>query len=90
MGVQDQARSPQNEILIRGSCAISTWAHEVPGKHKKLWDQEPGQGHHIDQSDWKNPAFNPATYTGVFDMICDLFAGTTYVKVRVIKGKIFI
>ncbi len=73
-----------NEILYKRLAHDLNRAHEVPGKHKEIY----GISHldkviNIDQSPiGRTPRSNPATYTGVFDMIRDLFAGTVDAKVR--------
>ena len=59
-------------------------SREVPGRHKKI----EGANHldkviNIDQSPiGRTPRSNPATYTGVFDKIRNLFASTPEAKVR--------
>jgi excinuclease ABC subunit A len=56
----------------------------MPGDHDEILGTEQlDKVINIDQSPiGKTPRSNPATYTGVFDMIRDLFANTTEAKVR--------
>ena len=56
----------------------------VPGKHKNIVGEEQlDKVIDIDQSPiGRTPRSNPATYTGVFDMIRDLFASTSDAKAR--------
>ena len=56
--------------------------HTIPGKHKKIVGVEQlDKIIDIDQSPiGRTPRSNPATYTGVFDQIRDLFAGTMDAK----------
>ena len=73
-----------NEILYKRLARDLNRAMEVPGKHREIY----GISHldkviNIDQSPiGRTPRSNPATYTGVFDMIRDLFASTTDAKMR--------
>ena len=73
-----------NEILYKSLAKTLNRAHMVPGKHKKI--EGTGQLDKIiciDQSPiGRTPRSNPATYTGVFDLIRDLFAQTTDAKVK--------
>ncbi|HUM82672.1 MAG TPA: excinuclease ABC subunit UvrA [Lachnospiraceae bacterium] len=73
-----------NEILYKRLARDLNRAHEVPGKHKEIYGiKNLDKVINIDQSPiGRTPRSNPATYTGVFDMIRDLFAGTTDAKVR--------
>jgi len=59
-------------------------AHEKPGKHEKITGIEHiDKVIDIDQSPiGRTPRSNPATYTGVFDDIRDLFAQTNEAKMR--------
>lgn len=73
-----------NEILYKVLAKKLNRARTIPGRHKKISGAE-----HldkiiaIDQSPiGRTPRSNPATYTGVFDMIRDLFAGTTDAKAK--------
>lgn len=73
-----------NEILYKHLARSLNRAHTIPGKHAgiegvsmldKVID--------IDQSPiGRTPRSNPATYTGVFDQIRDLFAGTADAKAK--------
>ncbi|MCH5585314.1 excinuclease ABC subunit UvrA [Shimazuella sp. AN120528] len=79
-----------NEILLKSLSKQLNRAKTVPGKHKKI----DGIEHldkviSIDQSPiGRTPRSNPATYTGVFDDIRDVFASTTEAKVRgYLKGR---
>jgi excinuclease ABC subunit A len=59
-------------------------SREVPGRHKKLEGTESiDKVINIDQSPiGRTPRSNPATYTGVFDKIRNLFASTQEAKIR--------
>ncbi|MBR0093425.1 MAG: ABC-ATPase UvrA, partial [Lachnospiraceae bacterium] len=59
-------------------------ARTIPGKHKTITGMEQiDKVINIDQSPiGRTPRSNPATYTGVFDMIRTLFAGTPDAKAR--------
>ena len=59
-------------------------ARTIPGKHKRIEGLEQvDKVINIDQSPiGRTPRSNPATYTGVFDLIRDLFAGTPDAKAR--------
>ena len=73
-----------NEILYKALARRLNRARTIPGKFKKL----EGIGQldkviDIDQSPiGRTPRSNPATYTGVFDMIRDLFASTSDAKAK--------
>jgi excinuclease ABC subunit A len=77
-----------NDILAKELSARLHRAHEVPGAHDniegiKLLDKVIV----IDQSAiGRTPRSNPATYTGVFTPIRDLFAGTTEANIRGYKA----
>ena len=73
-----------NEILYKRLAHDLNRSHDIPGKHKEIKGIENlDKVIAIDQSPiGRTPRSNPATYTGVFDMIRDLFAGTTDAKVR--------
>jgi len=73
-----------NEILYKSLARSLNRAHKVPGKHKKIEGVEQlDKIIAIDQSPiGRTPRSNPATYTGVFDMIRDLFASTSDAKER--------
>jgi len=59
-------------------------SREVPGRHKKIEGTEHlDKVINIDQSPiGRTPRSNPATYTGVFDKIRNLFASTQEAKIR--------
>ena len=73
-----------NEILYKALAKKLNRAHTIPGKFKAIEGVENlDKVIAIDQSPiGRTPRSNPATYTGVFDMIRDLFAGTTDAKER--------
>ena len=73
-----------NEILYKSLAKKLNRAITIPGKHKEIL----GVGKldkviNIDQSPiGRTPRSNPATYTGVFDLIRDLFANTSDAKAK--------
>lgn len=73
-----------NEILLKSLSKQLNRSKVIPGKHEKIT----GMDHldkviNIDQSPiGRTPRSNPATYTGVFDEIRDVFASTQEAKVR--------
>ncbi len=73
-----------NEILNKELSKKLNRARTIPGKHKKIEGVEQlDKVITIDQSPiGRTPRSNPATYTGVFDMIRDLFASTVDAKER--------
>lgn len=73
-----------NEILYKSLAKQLNRARTVPGKHRTIGGVEQlDKIIAIDQSPiGRTPRSNPATYTGVFDMIRDLFASTTDAKER--------
>lgn len=73
-----------NEILYKSLARTLNRARCIPGKHKEIQGMELlDKVINIDQSPiGKTPRSNPATYTGVFDMIRDLFASTSDAKAR--------
>lgn len=73
-----------NEILYKTLARDLNHAHLIPGKVKKIEGIEQlDKIIDIDQSPiGRTPRSNPATYTGVFDQIRDLFAGTPDAKAR--------
>ena len=73
-----------NEILYKSLDKNLNRAHTIPGKHKKIEGMEQlDKVIAIDQSPiGRTPRSNPATYTGVFDMIRDLFASTQDAKMH--------
>lgn len=73
-----------NEILYKRLQRDLNRALVIPGKHKSIEGEEQlDKVIAIDQSPiGRTPRSNPATYTGVFDMIRDLFASTQDAKAR--------
>ncbi|MGN0340549.1 MAG: excinuclease ABC subunit UvrA [Lachnospira sp.] len=73
-----------NEILYKHLARDLNRARCIPGKHRGIDGIEQlDKVIDIDQSPiGRTPRSNPATYTGVFDMIRDLFAATTDAKER--------
>ena len=73
-----------NELLYKRLARDLNRARTIPGKHRKI--EGLGQVDKviaIDQSPiGRTPRSNPATYTGVFDLIRDLFAATPDAKAR--------
>lgn len=77
-----------NEILYKGVAARLYRAKGKPGRHKVIHGLENiDKIINIDQSPiGRTPRSNPATYTGVFDSIRQLFSGTTEAQVRGYKA----
>ena len=73
-----------NQILYKRLARDLNRARTIPGKHKIIEGLEQvDKVINIDQSPiGRTPRSNPATYTGVFDLIRDLFAGTPDAKAR--------
>ena len=73
-----------NEILYKTLAKKLNRARTIPGRYKSIEGVEQlDKIIAIDQSPiGRTPRSNPATYTGVFDMIRDLFAGTPDAKAR--------
>ena len=73
-----------NEILYKHLAHDLNRARTIPGKHKGIEGIEQlDKSINIDQSPiGRTPRSNPATYTGVFDLIRTLFAGTNDAKAR--------
>ena len=73
-----------NEILYKALAKKLNRSRTIPGKHKTIEGVEKlDKVIAIDQSPiGRTPRSNPATYTGVFDMIRDLFASTADAKAR--------
>ena len=73
-----------NEILYKRLARDLNRAKTRPGKHEAMLGMEKlDKVINIDQSPiGRTPRSNPATYTGLFDMIRDVFAQTTEAKVR--------
>ncbi len=73
-----------NEILYKRLARDLNRARVIPGKHDDiLGTDQLDKVINIDQSPiGRTPRSNPATYTGVFDQIRDLFAATADAKAR--------
>lgn len=73
-----------NEVLYKSLARKLNCARIIPGKHKCIEGTEQlDKVIDIDQSPiGRTPRSNPATYTGVFDQIRDLFAATADAKAR--------
>ncbi len=73
-----------NEILYKKLAKELNRARTIPGKHDRIEGIEQlDKVIDIDQSPiGRTPRSNPATYTGVFDLIRDLFAATADAKAR--------
>ncbi|SHJ15900.1 Excinuclease ABC subunit A [Clostridium amylolyticum] len=73
-----------NEILFKGLNKAVNNSRKLPGKHKEILGAENiDKIIDIDQSPiGRTPRSNPATYTGTFDIIRDLFSSTPESKMR--------
>ena len=73
-----------NDILYNALAKELHGARTVPGRHTRVTGmQHLDKVVHVDQGPiGRTPRSNPATYTGVFDPIRELFAATTEAKVR--------
>lgn len=73
-----------NEILYKALAKKLNRARTIPGKHRRIEGVEQlDKVIDIDQSPiGRTPRSNPATYTGVFDQIRDLFASTADAKAK--------
>jgi len=73
-----------NEILYKRLAKELNRARTIPGKHKAIEGMKQlDKVINIDQSPiGRTPRSNPATYTGVFDQIRDLFASTADAKAK--------
>ena len=73
-----------NEILYKHLARDLNRARVIPGKHKDILGVDQlDKVINIDQSPiGRTPRSNPATYTGVFDQIRDLFAATADAKAK--------
>ena len=73
-----------NEVLYKTLARDLNRARVIPGKHKVIQGLDQlDKVISIDQSPiGRTPRSNPATYTGVFDQIRDLFASTADAKAR--------
>ena len=84
-GVSGSGKSSlTNEILYKRLARDLNRAHVIPGKHRSMEGLEQlDKVIDIDQSPiGRTPRSNPATYTGVFDQIRDLFATTPDAKAK--------
>ncbi|MEG1945653.1 MAG: excinuclease ABC subunit UvrA [Lachnospiraceae bacterium] len=84
-GVSGSGKSSlTNEILYKRLARDLNRARTIPGKHKEIRGMEQlDKVIDIDQSPiGRTPRSNPATYTGVFDQIRDLFASTVDAKTK--------
>lgn len=84
-GVSGSGKSSlTNEILYKRLARDLNRAHVIPGKHKSMEGiDQLDKVIDIDQSPiGRTPRSNPATYTGVFDQIRDLFAATPDAKAK--------
>ena len=77
-----------NQILYKRLARDLNRARTIPGRHKGIEGLEQlDKVINIDQSPiGRTPRSNPATYTGVFDLIRDLFAATPDAKARGYKN----
>jgi len=73
-----------NEVLYKSLARKLNRSRVIPGKHKQVLGMEQlDKVINIDQSPiGRTPRSNPATYTGVFDLIRDLFAATADARAR--------
>lgn len=73
-----------NEVLYKTLARDLNRARTIPGKHREIQGLDQlDKVINIDQSPiGRTPRSNPATYTGVFDQIRDLFASTADAKAR--------
>ena len=73
-----------NEVLYKGVSKVVSKTKAIPGKHKEILGCENiDKVINIDQSPiGRTPRSNPATYTGTFDIIRELFASTPEAKMR--------
>ena len=73
-----------NEILYKGAARVTNRLQEVPGEHDEILGLEYiDKVIDIDQSPiGRTPRSNPATYTGMFNHIRDLFASLPEAKLR--------
>jgi excinuclease ABC subunit A len=73
-----------NEILYKGLHKVINGARAIPGAHKEMTGVENiDKIIDIDQSPiGRTPRSNPATYTGVFDIIREVYSSTNEAKMR--------
>ena len=71
-----------NEVLYKAAARMLNRARTIPGKHRIIEGMDQlDKVINIDQSPiGRTPRSNPATYTGVFDLIRELFATTSDAK----------
>ncbi len=84
-GVSGSGKSSlTNEVLYKTLQKNLNHARTIPGKHREIRGMEQlDKVIDIDQSPiGRTPRSNPATYTGVFDVIRDLFAATTDARAK--------
>ena len=84
-GVSGSGKSSlNNEVMYKTLARDLNRARVIPGKHKEIQGLDQlDKVISIDQSPiGRTPRSNPATYTGVFDQIRDLFASTADAKAR--------
>lgn len=84
-GVSGSGKSSLVNAILYKSLAHSLYgAKAIPGKHRQIdGGQAINKVIHVDQSPiGRTPRSNPATYTGVFNKIRDLFAQTPEAKIR--------
>jgi len=84
-GVSGSGKSTLVNQILYNALAARIWgARTIPGRHRTIKGVENiDKVIHVDQSPiGRTPRSNPATYTGVFDKIRTLFAGTPEAKVR--------
>ncbi len=84
-GVSGSGKSSLVNAILYKALAHSLYgAKAIPGKHRQIdGGQAINKVIHVDQSPiGRTPRSNPATYTGVFNKIRDLFAQTPEAKIR--------
>lgn len=84
-GVSGSGKSSLVNSILYNALAHSLYgAKAVPGKHRQIDGADAiNKVIHVDQSPiGRTPRSNPATYTGVFNKIRDLFAQTNEAKIR--------
>ena len=84
-GVSGSGKSTLVNQILYNALAARIWgAKTIPGRHRTITGVENiDKVIHVDQSPiGRTPRSNPATYTGVFDKIRNLFAATPEAKMR--------
>jgi len=84
-GVSGSGKSTLVNQILYNALAARIWgAKTIPGRHRTITGVENiDKVIHVDQSPiGRTPRSNPATYTGVFDKIRNLFASTPEAKMR--------